>query len=359
MEITGSTLHGRVLKFAAAVLGATALALLFGAVSATPAHADVSSIKTGSTYIYNTWGTAQSVPGITYDNATKTLTLTDANISQTASDGITISVSNKDTVTVQLNGSNSVIGASSYSSGIACYGSLVFQGSGSLYVKGHYGIYANDTVTVNSGTINAYEGDYCGINGSKGVTLNGGTVSAGGSNYSIYSASGTISNNYGHLGNIRGQMGVGASFVSSGNKYKVGPYFGNVTLVKAKKKLKSMTVQSKSFGGYSYSVRAIAAKAFAGCKAKKITIGNHVRSIGKRAFYKTTKLKTLNMRKCLMVWPFSHKTQGISKKAFQKCGAKGGKKLTVKCGYSSSRGKRLYKKLLVKRGMSKKVKLAR
>ncbi|MGI6033797.1 MAG: carbohydrate-binding domain-containing protein, partial [Coriobacteriales bacterium] len=314
MEAISKRFGSHKLRVVAALTAATAAALAVGCVCATPAHAYVSSIQTGSTYIYNTSGSAQSVPGITYDDATKTLTLTNVNISETSNSGIIIATNDNDTVTVQLNGSNSVIGGSSYHYGIECSGSLVFQGSGSLYVKGHTGISANDTITVNSGTINAYDSDYFGICGNDGVTLNGGTVSAGGRYYSINSSLGRISNNYRHLGKIRGRMGVGATFVSSGNKYQVGPSEGDVILVKAKKKLKSMTVQSKRFSGYTYLVRGIAAKAFAGCKVKKVTIGGNVRTIGKRAFYKTTKLKTLNMRKCNLISLYNRKVSGISKK---------------------------------------------
>jgi hypothetical protein len=359
MEITGSTLHGRVLKFAAAVLGATALALLFGAVSATPAHADVSSIRVAGNS-YNASEFSQLPSGVSFNSSTNTLTLTNANISNDAGDAICIYTSNADLVTVQVNGTNTLAGGLNYYRGLSTDGNLLIQGSGTLNARGHYGIETTKKLTIKGGNINTVGSQWAGIYAIQGVDITGGKVSASGSSYAIYAgAYGKIRNNYSHLGKISGNLSTGATFVSKGSKYRVEPYSGYVSLVKAKKKIKSMTVQSKSFGGVKYSVRAIKAKAFSGCKAKKITIGYHVRSIGKRAFYKTTKLKTLNLRKCNLIWPFSKKTEGISKKAFQKCGAKGGKKLTVKCGYSSSRGKKLYKKLLVKRGMSKKVKLAR
>lgn len=101
-----------------------------------------------------------------------------------------------------------------------------------------------------------------------------------------------------------------------------------------------------------------------GHKVSSITLGSSVESIGKHAFYKTSKLKTLNMRSAYSLFGYNSsskvKTQGIAKGALSKCGKSGGKGLTVKAGtYGYDSVKKQTKKALVRVGLSSKAKVVR
>lgn len=97
---------------------------------------------------------------------------------------------------------------------------------------------------------------------------------------------------------------------------------------------------------YSFVISEIGDKAFYKCKAKSITISKYIRKIGKKAFYGMKKCKTLIIKSNKL------KKKNIKSKAF----AKMNKKIKVK---TNSKKLKKYKKLLRKRGISKKAKFKR
>ena len=104
---------------------------------------------------------------------------------------------------------------------------------------------------------------------------------------------------------------------------------GTVTVVKALKNTKTKVVipASVKLDGYTFKVTAISAGAFKNSKnLKSVTIGSSVTDIGKRAFYKCTKLKKITFK--------GKKAPKIGKQAFKgiqvKCGVTVPKKMTKK-----------------------------
>ena len=111
----------------------------------------------------------------------------------------------------------------------------------------------------------------------------------------------------------------------------------------AKKAKASLTIPNtvKSSDNTVWNVVKIKDKAFAkNNKITKVTVGSKVTSIGKQAFSKCKKLKTINLKK-------ASKITSIGKKAFEKISAKA--KFTVP---AKKLGK--YKTMLKKAGMPKK-----
>ncbi len=125
--------------------------------------------------------------------------------------------------------------------------------------------------------------------------------------------------------------------------YKVGKK-NTVTVTGAKsKKIKSVSIPATvTIQGTKYKVTAIAAKAFSGYgKLKTVTIGKNVKSIGKQAFAKDKKLKTITVKGTAL--------KKVGKKSFINVPAKAKIKVPKK-------SKKAYKKLLKKGGFKGKVK---
>lgn len=140
-------------------------------------------------------------------------------------------------------------------------------------------------------------------------------------------------------------------FQVKGNKYKVkkaaGKKQGAVTYIAPNsKKVSSVSIPSTvSYGGKKYQVTAIGSKTFfRASKLKKVTIGKHVAQIGSRAFYGCKKLKSI----CIKTKKLTNKKVGS--KAFKGIS----KKATIKVPKTK---KKAYKKILLKKGVSKKVRI--
>ncbi len=123
---------------------------------------------------------------------------------------------------------------------------------------------------------------------------------------------------------------------AKGNVYKVTQI--------AKKGFKGCKKLTKVSGGKQ--LVKIGASAFSGCKKlKNFTCTSKVlKTIGSKAFYKTSKLTKITIKKTI-------KLKTVTK-AFKKAGKNGGKKLVVKVKSSK---KKAYKKLILKKGKNKKL----
>ena len=111
---------------------------------------------------------------------------------------------------------------------------------------------------------------------------------------------------------------VGTKAKVAGNTYKVTAK-GKVTLIAAKKNVKSATVpQTVKIKGVSFKVTAIAANVFKNNKKlTNVTIGKYVTKVGNNAFKGCKKLKTVKFAKGI-----SAKTKKSLKKQIVKAGAK-------------------------------------
>ena len=130
----------------------------------------------------------------------------------------------------------------------------------------------------------------------------------------------------------------------SGNIYKVKQKGKTVTFVSAKnKKIKSANITGTvKLKGVSYKVVEIAPNACAKCKKlKKVTIGKNITKIGKKAFYNCSSLKkiTIQTKKLKMASVGAKAFSGIHSKA------------AVKVPKAK---KKIYKKILKKKGLNKK-----
>ena|GEM_PF-1483092 len=140
-----------------------------------------------------------------------------------------------------------------------------------------------------------------------------------------------------------------------------GSIVGTVKVVGLRKKsLKTLKIAAKvKIGGVTYKVTAVGNNAFKGNKkATKLYVGKNVKTIGKMAFAKMKKLKSVVInskvlksigkkafygdKKLKKVTIKSKKLKKIGKKAFTR---KGGKKLTIKVPKAK---KKAYKKLIKK-----------
>ena len=145
---------------------------------------------------------------------------------------------------------------------------------------------------------------------------------------------------------------------------KVLKSIGNRAFIKCKK-LKKATFKSgalkeicnksfnsckklKKFASKSKVLNRIGVKAFGGCKnLKNVTLkSKKLSKIATKAFYKTPKLTKITINKTTKL--------KIVKSAFKKAGKNGGKGLTVKVKSSK---KKAYKKLILKKGGNKKLKV--
>ena len=145
---------------------------------------------------------------------------------------------------------------------------------------------------------------------------------------------------------------------------KVLKSIGNRAFIKCKK-LKKVTFKSgalkeisnksfnsckklKKFASKSKVLNRIGVKAFGGCKnLKNVTLkSKKLKKIATKAFYKTPKLTKITINKTTKL--------KIVKSAFKKAGKNGGKNLTVKVKSSK---KKAYKKLILKKGGNKKLKV--
>lgn len=110
---------------------------------------------------------------------------------------------------------------------------------------------------------------------------------------------------------------VGTTFKSGNNKYKVTSS-SEVSFVGLKDKSKSKVTIPKTvkYGGKSFKVTAIADKALkSNKKVTSITIGANVKSIGKEAFYKCGKLKTITISSTKLEKVGKNALKGIHSKA--------------------------------------------
>lgn len=138
----------------------------------------------------------------------------------------------------------------------------------------------------------------------------------------------------------------GVSYTVSSAKYKVTSiknktvtYYGPT-----KKTVKTVTIgKTVKIKGTTYKITQIANSAFANCKKlKKVTIGANITKIGKKAFYKDAKLKSIIVKTKKLKSVGSQALKGIHKKAVIKVPASKLKK---------------YKKLFKKKGQASTVKI--
>ena len=111
------------------------------------------------------------------------------------------------------------------------------------------------------------------------------------------------------------------------------------------KKRSTITIPNQvTLNRYNYKVTSIGAKAFKNNKyLKKITVGKNIKTIGAQAFYNCKKLKVIKFRTTQL------KQKYIGSNAFKKTASK----ITV---YVPKKQAKYYKKIFLKRGMSKSVK---
>lgn len=109
----------------------------------------------------------------------------------------------------------------------------------------------------------------------------------------------------------------GTSFKKGNYTYKITNAANKtVQLTKVKSSATSITVPSSvSFGGVNLKVTAIASKACQKGKVKKVVIGKNVTSIGTKAFYKCSKLKTITVKATNLKSVGKQSLTGIYKKA--------------------------------------------
>lgn len=181
-----------------------------------------------------------------------------------------------------------------------------------------------------------------------GNSSNPGKVYYGGSS-GRYTPAGSTSNQY------RGSQPATSSaatpggvldgtYTVKGNKYSVSG--SNVSLVSAKKKIKSITVSYVIINGVPLKVTAIGKNAFKNRKAlKKVTLGGEVEKIGAGAFFGCKKLKIVNVRTGVLTSVGKNAFKGTNKKIvfkLNKSKFKAYKKL-LKKGKPSAKAK--YRKL--------------
>lgn len=170
------------------------------------------------------------------------------------------------------------------------------------------------------------------------------------------------------------QVGYTLSDKSSKAVYKVSKVDAEVTYVKPSKKTytKVKIPNTIKYQGVTYKVTAIANNAFKNNeKLKSVTIGTNIRTIGNSAFQNCTALKSVTIPKnvskigskafygCKKLMKMTIKTtklteKKVGKNAFKNMGKSNFKKVTVKVPKKKLKA---YKKMLVKRGLSKKAKV--
>lgn len=114
------------------------------------------------------------------------------------------------------------------------------------------------------------------------------------------------------------------------------------------KKKKIVIPDQVTINGYTYKVTSIADNAFKNNKnITNVIIGKNIKRIGKKAFYGCKSLRNITIKTKLL------KKNTVGSKAFTKAGSKNYKKLKVKV---PKKKLKLYKKILRKKGLSKKTK---
>ena len=139
---------------------------------------------------------------------------------------------------------------------------------------------------------------------------------------------------------------VGSTVQSGAGNYTVKSYTEAEYTVPASANTAKVTIPDTiTVSGRKYDVTSIAANAFKGNKAlKSLVIGKNIKKIGKNAFLNCKKLKKITIKT-------SYLTQNnIGKNAFKGSN----KKVSVKV---PKKKLKLYKKILIKRGISKKAKI--
>lgn len=213
------------------------------------------------------------------------------------------------------------------------------------------GISVDGTFRQSAGTTRATGGSY-GLYAGE-TDLVGGKLSASGPNMAI--GGGRVSNSISCLGEIKGTLGEGASFRAGGSEYRSVDGYGKARLVKYGGSSKKPTVNRCSFGNVGYKVSEVGSKAFSNKRGKvvtKLTLGANVEKIAANSFSGTRKLKMLDLRKVRYL-----DSSFVSKNAFKGCGKGNGKNLTVKVP-DVKYMKKYYKRVLVKKGLSKKARIA-
>ena len=115
---------------------------------------------------------------------------------------------------------------------------------------------------------------------------------------------------------------AGTKYTVAGCQYKVTKAGAEVSLIKANKKAKSVTIPAAiKVNGVTYKVTSIGAKAFNGSKKlSKVTIGTNIKKISNNAFFKCRSLKTVTIKSVLLTKKTANKKafKGISRKMVMK-----------------------------------------
>ena len=115
---------------------------------------------------------------------------------------------------------------------------------------------------------------------------------------------------------------AGTKYTVAGCQYKVTKAGAEVSLIKANKKAKRVTIPAViKVNGVTYKVTSIGAKAFNGNKKlTKVTIGINIKKISNNAFYKCRSLKMVTIKSVLLTKKTANKKafKGISRKMVMK-----------------------------------------
>lgn len=111
---------------------------------------------------------------------------------------------------------------------------------------------------------------------------------------------------------------TGTKYTVAGCQYKVTKAGAEVSLIKANKKAKSVTIPAViKVKGVTYKVTSIGTKAFNGNKKlSKVTVGTNVKKISNNAFFKCKSLKMVTIKSVLLTKKTANKKafKGVNKK---------------------------------------------
>ena len=144
--------------------------------------------------------------------------------------------------------------------------------------------------------------------------------------------------------------GTSLSDQKTGAVYEITMEGKEVSYKKQSTKKKKIVIPDQvTINGYTYKVTTIADNAFKNNKnITTVIIGKNIKRIGKKAFYGCKSLRNITIKTKLL------KKNTVGSKAFTKAGSKNYKKLKVKV---PKKKLKLYKKILRKKGLSKKAKM--
>ena len=144
--------------------------------------------------------------------------------------------------------------------------------------------------------------------------------------------------------------GTSLSDQKTGAVYEITMEGKEVSYKKQSTKKKKIVIPDQvTINGYTYKVTSIADNAFKNNKnITTVIIGKNIKRIGKKAFYGCKSLRNITIKTKLL------KKNTVGSKAFTKAGSKNYKKLKVKV---PKKKLKLYKKILRKKGLSKKAKM--